>query len=183
MTYCQSKTDIRVTLAPEILLKTIAIRGIDINLKDFMNKLLQNKILSPAQKSHLNEDEIGNCVNCGNRATVFHLLFRCEPNLVIFKKIEYFCFLSNRINERAFFEGILNENTFINKIYYLIFLIYAQCALTYSGINYLSILKYRVSLCFAKLLKKNFSFASDFAKLAENDRLNECLLHTLDRFV
>ena len=183
LTYCQSKTDIRVTLAPEILLKTIAIRGIDINLKDFMIKLLQNKILSPAQKSHLNEDEIGNCVNCGNRATVFHLLFRCGPNLEIFKKIEYFCFLSNRINERAFFEGILNENTFINKIYYLIFLIYAQCALTYSGINYLSILKYRVSLCFAKLLKKNSSFESNFAKLAENDRLTECLLHTLDRFV
>ena len=79
--------------------------------------------------------------------------------------------------------NITEWNTFINKIYYLIFLIYAQCALTYSGINYLSILKYRVSLCFAKLLKKNFSFASDFAKLAENDRLNECLLHTLDRFV
>jgi len=174
---------------PSDFKRLLKLKGLDTTMKNFVLKLYHQKLISPAQRRHIDRDEsdadrTGLCVSCNENATTFHLLFECENNIRFLSKLEQLYLNSNIINARNLLSNNFGSDKFMTKMYYLLFTVYAHCVnLTMISNKIMSWphLIFSFNLTIKKITVSNNPFKENILKKIEENLISASLLHALNR--
>ena len=176
-------------LDPTDFKSLLSLKGLDTTMRNFVLKLYHQKLISPAQRRHIDraqseEDRTGLCVSCNENATSFHLLFECENNIRLLSKLEQLYLNSNIINARNLLSNNLGNDRFISKMYYLLFTVYAQCVnstMTSNKILSWPHLIFSFNLTIKKITVSNNRFKENILRKIEDNLISISLMHSLNR--
>ena len=165
------------------------LKGLDTTMRNFVLKLYHQKLISPAQRRHIDrdqcdEDRTGLCVSCNENATSFHLLFECENNIRLLSKLEQLYLNSNIINARNLLSKNFGTDKFISKMYYLLFTVYAHCVnstMTSNKILSWPHLIFSFNLTIKKITVNNNRFKENILRKIEDNLISSSLMHSLNR--
>ena len=176
-------------LDPTDFKSLLSLKGFDTTMRNFVLKLYHHKLISPAQRRHIDraqseEDTTGLCLSCNENATSFHLLFECEDNIRLLVKLEQLYLNSNIINARNLLTKNFGNDKFISKIYYVLFTVYAKCvnsAMTSNKILSWPHLIFSFNLTIKKITSSNNRFKENILRKIEDNLISISLLHSLNR--
>ena len=155
-------------------------------MKNFVLKLYHQKLKSPAQRRHYEENTTRLCMSCNESATTAHLLFECETNINLLQELEQLYLNSSINNVRNLLTNNFSNDKLISKFYYVMFTVYAHCVNSAMNSNRILAwpkLIFNFNLTIKKIISCNNRFKENLRKKIEENLISDSIMSSLNRVV